>query len=41
MWYNIGNCHEPQCINIKQKLEITSEKWKDWSIYAMVSPDFR
>lgn len=34
IWWNIGECHAPWCMNIRQNLEIPIEKWrKEWKIY--------
>jgi hypothetical protein len=35
IWWNIGYCHEPWCMNIDQEIEIKIDKWKDWQLYSI------
>ena len=33
VWWNVGCCHEPWCMQIKQKLEIKKADWQKWKLY--------
>lgn len=32
-WWNIGVCHEPWCMNIKENIEIPGPEMKNWKNY--------
>lgn len=32
-WWNIGTKHEPWCMNIEQRIELTEAARRDWKSY--------
>ncbi len=30
MWWNIGKCHQPWCMNIVERLVLTDEQYRQW-----------
>lgn len=33
MWWDIGECHEPRCMNIEQRIEIKKADLPKWKLY--------
>lgn len=34
IWWNIGDSHEPWCMNVEEKIEIPLDKWqREWALY--------
>lgn len=34
IWWNIGKCHEPWCMNISERITLTRDSWEnEWKLY--------